>query len=141
MTRKIALGTVAMLSLVFLTSSATPQSGKPAAIQTNAISALEQRVSALEINVETSDVEISALKDQIAALKEQKDKVGRYQIAATSYVTDVPGVAYKTVFRIDTATGFVCQLILPGSSQGGETMGSGLPICAEQLTVSPPSNQ
>jgi len=58
-------------------------------------------------------------------LKNERSGTRRYQIAATS------GLGFTKVFKVDTETGNVCQVVGKNSMRG-ELMGTSLPHCAQQ---------
>jgi hypothetical protein len=55
------------------------------------------------------------------------EPVGTYQIAATRYEGG-DGLSFAQVFRVNTRTGNVCQVIGP-NSRNGEGMGTSISIC------------
>lgn len=102
--------------------------------QTKQIAVLNQRIDDLRSDlvqaIKFQDQEMDVVGKQIDALESNGGAAaGRYQITATT--VDEEGVPFVEVFRADTQTGIVCQVV-SSKVMKGELVGSSLPYCTQQ---------
>jgi hypothetical protein len=95
---------------------------------------LNQKLAFLATNIDIHDGEIRDLKNRLAALETRgTGEAARYQIAATTI--RIEGGVYPQdfvqVFKMDTRTGSVCQVVGPKVVKG-ELYGTTLPYCTQQ---------
>lgn len=89
---------------------------------------LQDENNSLQERVSMTESEISTLKAQTQLLTLQEQSQGEsYQIAASRW-TDGTGLSFTQVFRINTKTGAVCQVLAP-NSRNGEAAGTSIPVC------------
>lgn len=123
-----------ILTCAFSAGGQQPEPGSVEKIVTTGPStSLNQKVVFLATNIDIHGREIAELRDQIAKLRGQIGETARYQIAATTI--RIEGGVYPQdfvqVFKMDTRTGYVCQVVGPKVVKG-ELSGTTLPYCTQQ---------
>jgi hypothetical protein len=108
-------------------SSGTGSYGKRLVLHANQDGS-EAWLSGTELHneVTTLQSQLSSWGGQVLALQGQA-QAGTYQIAASRF-TDGTGLSFTQVFRVNTRTGSVCQVV-GNSYVRGEAMGTTLPLC------------
>jgi hypothetical protein len=92
---------------------------------------LQTQIQTANLGIQNANRVADTLQTQIQAADMEKklgfEPAGTYQIAATNVVV-APGESWTQVFRINTRTGSVCQVV--GTTyRTGEAMGTSIPIC------------
>jgi len=94
----------------------------------------EKRLPASQM---TQNERVRLLEEQVENLSERVrylekgNGFGRFQIAVTTYHNNTEDLSFAQVFRVDTQTGQVCQVV--GSNvRKGELFGTTLPYCTQQ---------
>lgn len=125
--RKSALAFLILTCFVAAGGQQTPKAANLNKLQ----SVQSDKLSLLASSVDVHNTLIKDLDRRITALENHgTDETGRYQIATTTVQVDA-GLSFTQVFRVDTRTGNVCQVVGPQAAKG-ELMGSSLPYCTQQ---------
>jgi hypothetical protein len=92
---------------------------------------LQGQIQTANLGIQNANRVADTLRTQVQAADLEKklgiEPAGTYQIAATNVIV-AAGESWTQVFRINTRTGSVCQVV-GTTHRNGEAMGTSIPIC------------
>jgi hypothetical protein len=90
---------------------------------------LSRVADSLHAEIDGLQAQVNPLQAQVAALQTQAATTGTFQISAVTFYLG-PNDPWTAVFRVNTRTGLVCQVLGSNSRKGELLGGSSIPTCA-----------